>query len=80
MAVRRHHGIDIGVVPHIEHTGGAGSCGDCKNCKAPEEWIEMAWCNTNPTSAVNTASNMTRGFISAMKSGKRVVRRDCAGN
>ena len=36
--------------------------------------------SVNPTSAVNTASNMTRGFISAMKSGKRVVRRDCAGN
>jgi hypothetical protein len=33
-----------------------------------------------PTKAVKTASNITRGFIRAMKSGKRVVKRERTGN
>ena len=31
---------------------------------------------TMPTNAVNTASNITRGFMSAMKSGMRVTERE----
>jgi hypothetical protein len=33
-----------------------------------------------PTSAVKTASNITRGFIRAKKSDRRVVKRDDEGN
>jgi hypothetical protein len=33
-----------------------------------------------PTSAVKTASAITRGFIGATKSGRRAVRRDREGN
>jgi hypothetical protein len=29
----------------------------------------------NPTSAVKTANNITRGFVSAMKSGRRAIKR-----
>ena len=26
-----HHGVDVGVVPHVEHAGGASACGDGNN-------------------------------------------------
>ena len=68
-----HHGIDVGVVPHVEHAGGAGSCGDGENCNRPKKRIEVTGAIINPTSAVKTASTITRGFISATKSGSRAV-------
>src|SRR5262245_13490210 len=37
-----HYGIDVGVVPHVEHTRGSGPCGDRENCNGSEEWIEAA--------------------------------------
>ena len=37
-----HDGVDIGVVPHIEHAGGAGPRGDCENCNESKEWIEVS--------------------------------------
>jgi hypothetical protein len=55
-----HNRVDVGVVPHVEGADGAGSCGDCENSNGPKEWIEMAGCNDRPTTAVNTASGITR--------------------
>ena len=40
-----HHRIDIGVVPHVEHAGGASPRGDGEDCNGPKEWIEMTRCN-----------------------------------
>ncbi len=40
-----HDGIDVGVVPHIEDTGGTRPRGDCKNCNGPKQWIEVTRCN-----------------------------------
>ena len=40
-----HHGIDVGVVPHVEHAGGAGSRGDCENGNGPEKRIEVTRCD-----------------------------------
>jgi hypothetical protein len=40
-----HHGIDIGVAPHVEHTAGASSCGGCKDCNTSQEWIEVPRCS-----------------------------------
>ena len=36
-----HHRVDVGVVPHVEHAGGAGSRGDCENCNGPKQRIEV---------------------------------------
>ena len=40
-----HHGVDVGVVPHIEYAGGASSCGDGENCNGAEQRIEVTRCN-----------------------------------
>jgi hypothetical protein len=40
-----HEGIDVGVVPHIEHTRGAGARGNGKNCNQPMGGIEVTRCN-----------------------------------
>ena len=76
----RHHGIDVGVVPHVEHAGGTSAHGDGENCDQPENGSRWPGAIINPTSAVNTASTITRGFISAKKSDRRVVNRDDEGN
>src|SRR5262249_52017295 len=44
----RHERIDIGVIPHVEHTGGASSRGDGQNCSGPKKGIEATWCNHQP--------------------------------
>src|SRR6516162_3177603 len=44
----RHERVDIGVVPHVEHTCGASSRGDGKNCGGPKKEIEATWCNHQP--------------------------------
>ena len=36
-----HHGIDVGVVPHVEHAGGASSGGDGKDCNGPKQRIQV---------------------------------------
>ncbi len=56
-----HDRIDIGVVPHVEHAGGSSSRGDGKNRGRTGALL-------NPTSAVKTASIITRGFVRATKS------------
>src|SRR5262249_45490084 len=44
----RHERVDIGVVPHVEHTGSASSRGDGKNCGGPKKGIEATRCNHQP--------------------------------
>ena len=39
----RHHGVDVGVVPHVEHTGRAGARGDANNRNGSEQRIDVAW-------------------------------------
>jgi hypothetical protein len=41
---------------------------------------ELSGRETKPTSAVNTASIITRGFINVMKSGNRGTKLDCEAN
>ena len=36
-----HHRIDVGVVPHVEHAGGASSGGDGKDCNGPKQRIQV---------------------------------------
>ena len=43
-----HHCVDIGVVPHVEHTGGAGARGDAENRDEPKQRIEVTRRNSNP--------------------------------
>jgi len=37
-----HHGVHVGVVPHIEDTGGAGSRRDCENCDSRRKEGDVA--------------------------------------
>ena len=55
--------------------GCAGTHGNANNGKGSEQRIEVSWAMNQPTPAVKTANTITRGFISATKSAKRVVKR-----
>ena len=62
----RHHRVDVGVVPHVERAGGAGADRDAQQRdKTPITGCMRPGATTSPTSAVNTTSDITRGFISA---------------
>jgi hypothetical protein len=39
----RHHGVDVGVVPHVEHTGRAGARGNANKGNCSEQRIDVAW-------------------------------------
>ena len=62
----RHHRVDVGVVPHVERAGGAGADRDAEQrgeSRSPDASCPGAI--TRPTKAVNTTSDITRGFSSA---------------
>ena len=70
-----HDGIDIGVVPHVEGAGGAGARRDCENCDEGQgAWSRCVGAIIDPTSAVKTASAITRGFINVTKWGSRFTK------
>ena len=64
-----HARVDVGVVPHVEGAGGARADGDADQRDDGERGMRCCpGASTMPTSAVNTTSDITRGFISATKS------------
>ena len=68
LAVRCMQRVDVGVVPHVERAGGAGADGDAEERDDGEHGMQLPGASTCPTSAVNTTSDITRGFIRATKS------------
>ena len=62
----RHAGVDVGVVPHVERARGAGADGDAEDGDdGRARDADGPGAATRPASAVNTTSDITRGFISA---------------
>jgi len=57
-----HHRVDVGVVPHVEDAGGAAA--PARTATGPGSGSRWPGAMTSPTTEVNTASNITRGFIS----------------
>ena len=43
-----HYCVDIGVVPHVEHAGGAGARGNAEKGDETDEWIEVTRRNQQP--------------------------------
>ena len=66
-AVRVIMRVDVGVVPHVERAGGAGADRDAEQRGEADHRMQRGRARrARPTSAVNTTSDITRGFISAM--------------
>ena len=60
-----HQGVDVGVVPHVERARRAGADRDAEDRDAASTGFIGVRAQTRPVSAVNTTSDITRGFSSA---------------
>ena len=60
-----HQGVDVGVVPHVERARGAGADGDAEDGHDRQDRVHGAPARDQAGSAVNTTSDITRGFSSA---------------
>ncbi len=60
-----HQAVDVGVEPHVERPGGPCPDGNRDQCGRADDWIDVPRRDGQPTSAVKTTSDITRGLSSA---------------